>query len=634
MEQIVYLLILALVCAACASWAFYARGQAESPLSDTTKRSRQTALIEPFMLPVSVITLFVMAFLYDRSEHGNIFIVGLLISLFLYIGMYYAVLLCALPLLRRFFSARACATLWLLPNFLYLFSFFRILNGSPPLLTLTLPRRWLGGIGLVWGAGFVLVLLWQIVSHFRYRRFLLRGAEPVRGREWISLWENEQKRRAAKRMIPLLVSDHAQTPLTIGCFPRTMRLVLPHLNYTQEEFHLIFQHEMRHIQRADTRTKALLGFCTALCWFNPLMWVARRKVADDLELSCDELVLTCADEYTRKQYGRLLLDTAGSGRGYTTCLSAAASSLRYRLRNVVKPRQRLPGSILVGLVLFALILGSNTFALADSPDTIQALVFDQALAGGVMDGVFIQNWGEISPNRPIYGWDEDALAEYLGSLTVRQAYTTDTYSTDGRRALIIDYRSETGGKWSPFFLCDGLLFVEFPFDGQGRLTFLLEDEIDWDHIQSLLDFDAENPDPDPAPQPPTMYLYFEEIAPDRPDRAERFHSASTVLRIEQGGEEQEISEVLNDTAVGGVSGFPVTHVQLSFTYEPRDGYEVIVENWDHTESYSVSGDELTDYVLELAPYSAHYTVYGTFETVRDMTYEMAFSFDVELPDES
>ncbi|MGM9606998.1 MAG: M56 family metallopeptidase [Oscillospiraceae bacterium] len=495
MEQIVILLFSALICAACASWAFYARGQAESDLCNSSERkTRQTSLVDPLLLPLYLIIMFILAPFLSRSESTETLLVSSFILLLLYISVYYAVLLCVLPLLRRYFSARACATLWLLPNFLYLLVNFRSLNNAPPLFTLTLPRRWLEGIGLVWGAGFVLVLLWQIASHFRYRRFLLRGAEPVRDVELISLWENEQKRRAAKRMIPFLVSDRTQTPLTIGCYPRSMRLVLPHLNYTREEFQLIFRHEMRHIQRADTRTKAFLGFCTALCWFNPLMWVARRKVADDLELSCDELVLTYADEYTRKQYGRLLLDTAGSGKGYTTCLSAAASSLRYRLKNIVKPRQRLSGSLLVGFVLFALIMGSNTLALADSPDTVQTLVFEQALAGGVMDGIFIQNWGEVSPNRNIYGWDEEALTEYLGSLTVRQVYTADTYSPDGRRALIIDYRSETSGRWCPFFLCDGLLFVEFPFDGQDRLTFLLEDEIDWDHIASLLDFDAEAPE--------------------------------------------------------------------------------------------------------------------------------------------
>lgn len=486
-----YALLLGAACA----WAFYWQGRMESPLSDPSKRARQTALIDPFMLPVSVITLFAMVLLYNRSERGSTFIVAPLILLFLYISLYYALLLCALPLLRRFFSARACAALWLLPNFLYLFANFRMLNTFPPLVTLTLPRRRLGTIALVWGAGFVLVLLGQIVSHLRYRRFLLRDAQPVRDRELVSLWENEQKRRNAKRLIPALVSDRVHTPLTIGCFRRTMRLVLPHLNYTQEEFQLIFQHEMRHIQREDTRTKASLGFYTALCWFNPLMWIARRKVSNDLELSCDELVLTHADEHTRKRYAALLLNTAGSGRGYTTCLSAAASSLRYRLKHIMKPRQRLSGSVLVGLVLFALILGSNMFALADSPDTVRALVFDQALEGAVMDSVFIKNWGDHSESRDVYGWNEDALTEYLATLRLRQAYTTDTYTslTDKRRALIIDYRSETGNRWSPFFLCDGLLFVEFPFHSQDRSVFLLEDEIDWDYIASLLDFDAKPP---------------------------------------------------------------------------------------------------------------------------------------------
>lgn len=501
MTQIVAQIILSLLIAVIFSVTFAMLGQIEISWADFgEKNHRQTALVEPFMFPICLALWFLLSILIRGFQTGWQAFFAYCAPLFLYIGAYYIVLLCLLPLLRRVFSARACATLWLLPDFLYFAVYLKNFDALPPLFVITLPRQWIRVIVLVWAAGFALVLLGQIVSHFQYRRFLLWDAEPVRDRVILSLWENEQKHRNAKRMIPVLVSDRARTPLTIGCFPQTMRLVLPHLNYTQEEFRLIFQHEMRHIQRADTRTKASLGFYTALCWFNPLMWVARRKVADDLELSCDELVLTLADELTRRQYAHLLLDTAGSGKGYTTCLSAAASSMRYRLKNVVQPRKRLSGAILTGVVLFGLVLGSNTFALADSPDTVQTLVFDQALTGSAMESIFIQNWGEVFENRSICGWDEDALTEYLASLKLREVYTTDahTYLTDGRRALIIDYYSETGDKWSPFFLCDGLLFVEFPFEGQGRQIFLLTDEIDWDYIASLLDFDAENPDPAPG----------------------------------------------------------------------------------------------------------------------------------------
>lgn len=350
--MVLFPILPALLLGVVTSYAFSQRIRAESdPLYRHSRRL--TALIDPFMLPAFFVTLFLGWILVRGFQAGRGTFFAYFVPLFLYIGVYYAVLLCILPLLRRTFSARACATLWLLPNLLYFSTYLKSLGDGLSLFAITLPRRWLRIILPVWGAGFLLVLLWQVVSHLRYRRYLLRDAVPVRDAELTALWDNERKYCDGARPIPMLVSGHTHTPLSIGCFSRTLRLVLPHLNYTQEEFQLIFRHEMRHIQRADTRTKAFLGFCTALHWFNPLMWIARRKVSDDLELSCDELVLSGADEHTRKRYAGLLLDTAGSGRGYTTCLSAAASSMRYRLKHIVTPRRRRSGCVMIGLALFS-----------------------------------------------------------------------------------------------------------------------------------------------------------------------------------------------------------------------------------------------------------------------------------------
>lgn len=80
-----------------------------------------------------------------------------------------------------------------------------------------------------------------------------------------------------------------------------------------------------------------------MCWFNPLMWLAMRKSADDLELSCDEIVLEGCSSTTRYQYANLLLKTAGDQRGFTTCLSTTASALRYRLKHVMSLPQNIPG---------------------------------------------------------------------------------------------------------------------------------------------------------------------------------------------------------------------------------------------------------------------------------------------------
>ena len=182
-----------------------------------------------------------------------------------------------------------------------------------------------------------------------------------------------------------MVWPQVGTPMTVGCFERTMVLALPRASYSPKERELIFRHELRHIIRCDSRTKVFLGFCAAMCWFNPLGWLACRRAADDLELSCDEAVLEGADEGTRKEYALLLLNSAGTGRGYTTCLSAAAGSLRYRLKRVMKPGRRLAGSLAVGASMFALFLTFGSVALADSPASARELIFGRAPQGITLD---------------------------------------------------------------------------------------------------------------------------------------------------------------------------------------------------------------------------------------------------------
>lgn len=94
-----------------------------------------------------------------------------------------------------------------------------------------------------------------------------------------------------------------------------------------------------------------------------------------------------------------------------------------------------------------------------------------------------------------------------------------------------------------------------------------------------------------------------------------------------------MNEAANDSGIGGVHGSPVTQVQLSFSYPPSEGYKIKVENWERTESYYVSSDEMVNDTLPLAPHSAHYSVTGNFATVRATVYEIKFEFDVRLPED-
>ena len=357
------------------------------------------------------------------------FALALCFQIFLHIAVYYALLLPLTPLLRRFISARGCAMLWLLPNFLY-----PCLNSTflpdAPAFVLRARGNWVWLVLGLWLAGAIAVFAWNTLSHLRFRQQLLEGAWPITDEEVLDIWQEELDRAQRKPLpLPLVISPHTSTPLSVGLFRSSMQVVLPPRTYTPDELHLVFRHEIVHICRRDSWNKFFLMFCTALCWFDPLMWMAMRRSAEDTELSCDETVLVDADDATRRQYAQLLLTTAGDGRGYTTCLSPAAASLRYRLRSVVAPRRRAAGGILVGLTLFLLMSSFGYVALSYDERTGADIFFGGDPAGYTLHAV----WRD---GKLLDCADPKALSDHLSALSLARLTGNYDYGQQDRTTYI------------------------------------------------------------------------------------------------------------------------------------------------------------------------------------------------------
>ena len=307
------------------------------------------------VLPGVVVMVLLVSLLFGvGGSWGNALgMFSWIVEIFLLISVYFVLLTLALPLLRRYFRAEACALLWVVPNCLYLT--INIRGWDWPRWVIPLPAQWLTALGVAWLTGMIGVLGWKIFSHLRFRRWLLQGAEEVSDPAVLAVWQEELTRAGEKEPeFTLVTSPQATTPMTIGLFSKSVRVVLPRRHYTPEELKLIFRHELVHLGREDAWSKFFLAFCTAVCWFNPLMWLAMNKSAQDLELSCDEKVASSLEEGERRQYADLILRTAGDSRGFTTCLSASASALRYRLKSIVTPGKKASGALLVGAAFILL----------------------------------------------------------------------------------------------------------------------------------------------------------------------------------------------------------------------------------------------------------------------------------------
>jgi len=603
---------------ACSIYNHHTESVSEEENSGST-RQRYLPYLTTTLFPFVLVYLFVLFSLADGPWQASYVILAMCFGIFLHICVYYALLMPALPLLRRRISARACAVLWLVPAYLWL-SQVPSMAVPAPLLVIPISSKVLFILAGIWLTGFAGVLGWKILSHLVFRRRILRDAVPVTSPAMLRVWQEElQLARFKKPKYKLVISPHVSTPLSVGLFRRTIRVVLPERHYSPEELSLIFRHEIVHIGREDSWSKFFLAFCTAMCWFNPLMWIAMGKSAEDMELSCDETVLLDSDAHTRKQYAGLVLSTAGEGAGFTTCLSAAASTLRYRLKHIVAPRKLKTGALTVGIVFFVLLMtcGYATFGYDERPGS-ETVFLSQSLDLYELESIYDPN----DPDFPL-GVDYDCfrpqeLNEYLASLRTQLVVGNYTFKGEGKR-LMLRYNAP---EWDMYVtLSDNGLKVS-RYEGRDEETYYyyLPDGLDWEYIDSLVLTPAA--------------LRFSHSVGDFQYVRKSFATLSQLTRIKDGERilVKERDPLADPSGVFG--GSTPEQIQLEFSLPLIKPFEIKVENWDRTYSYTIErGTQASPYIIDLPPYSAHYTVCATLESEDGAVYEAQFQFELGNLDE-
>ena len=428
-------------------------------------------------------TIYVVADGWGHAaEHLLIKGFGILLSL----TVYYIILLPLLPFFRRHFRARTCALLWVLPNFLYFYLLDDAFPLKRPLLVLPVPLTAVKAAGLIWLTGFAAVLAWKIGSHLWFRHQIVDSSHEITDETILELWKEEQLAAGMSELLPMkpVISPMVRTPLSIGLMHSTTLLVLPEKSYTTEELILIFRLDIIHIQRKDASSKLFMAFCGALCWFNPFLWKSMRACSADMELSCDETVLLDEPEETRQQYARLILHTAGNARGFTTCLSASAESLRYRLRKITAPVSLRKGGLTLALITLLLFMSVGHVALS----------YEQFPASDILPGkISTAQVSSIQMTRTTAGGSESksyqctdpaALQAYIESLELHKI--TGYYEfTDCPQSLHIHYADGSTDGYHLYLQDGSLLAGETDWKSWMDTWYIMED-IDWDYIGSLL----------------------------------------------------------------------------------------------------------------------------------------------------
>ena len=430
---------------------------------------------DPIIFPIMLVTIAVIYYWIYGAFDGKQYILSIAIDVFIFISIYFTVLLALLPVLRKYYTAKTCATFWLIPVFLFYQPNMQYNITTSPKIVFYIPKALMQVLLSVWIAGFVVIFLAQIISHIRFVWNLRKHSYPVDDRDLIEKWNAQKEEMEMYFPIELRYCGMIDTPLTVGMRKNHRITYLPKQIYATEDAELIFSHELHHIQRNDAHTKFFLRFCNALGWIHPLVWAAIRKAEDDLELSCDEIVLKDADSAKRKKYAELLLTTAGNACGFTTCLSASARALKYRMKATIHGKKKRLGTVILFIVMAASVFCTGKICLSTERNTIGNILHFEA--DGISEAGLASNAGK---DQYVQVKNTAELTEYLSEHRAeRMIFKYNQLLSSAEPVLhgVVDDAAE-------FYIFDNYMEVYAP--GHRPSLYHLTEPVDWEYIRELV----------------------------------------------------------------------------------------------------------------------------------------------------
>lgn len=235
-------------------------------------------------------------------------------------------------------------------------------------------------------------------------------------------------------------SERIGSPFVFGIF--RPRIYIPY-GMDEQTMYYVLAHERYHIKRKDYLMKGIALLLLCLHWYNPLCWLAFHLMHRDMEMSCDEYVLSTNSAHSAKAYSTAILSVAGRGYHFPGALAFGETDVRKRIQNILrwKPQKRWV-LVFAGILCCAMILfcGADPVSAGDIQTTRKPLSTNQETVPdricpdckkGVMhaDPVAWGGWVKSEEKCIHYNYNTDIVWTRQGVQTVRCTSCNRGYAT-------------------------------------------------------------------------------------------------------------------------------------------------------------------------------------------------------------
>lgn len=195
----------------------------------------------------------------------------------------------------------------------------------------------------IWISGCILLLTVGIINFIKTRKQLLS---------------------ATKKYDNIYQSENIASPFILGILKP--KIYVPY-NMEEEYFDYVIAHENYHLKRGDNIIKLLAFVILCVHWFNPFCWLAFYLFNKDMEMSCDEWVLSHNDGIKKAYSYTLLFFATDKKFPVPTPLCFGESSAKSRIKNVLKYKKP---AVIVSIIAILLCLSVTIVCVANPTESV------------------------------------------------------------------------------------------------------------------------------------------------------------------------------------------------------------------------------------------------------------------------
>lgn len=321
-----------------------------------------------------------------------------------------------------------------------------------------------------WLFGALLFLLNGAAKYGVFIAMLKRQQFRAASEDTREIFERVKRELGIRRNISLNIYNTLPSAMLIGFFHP--KILLPESAENLEGLEFILRHEIIHYRRKDLYFKFLAFLVNALHWFNPLVYIMRRRMDIECELSCDEAVLRGAEKSIRCSYGRTVLAamdaSAGQKTVFTTYFNSGKETMKMRLSAMLETPKKKFSVIALTLCLLLLV-------------SVCTCVFVRLTAEGAATTDSVLNDVEFLYPKEITNVKNDHVSEikfYAGKKLAGAAkfYTFNENDPGGDGLTLDDRNGEIDGECQ-YDTIHGMSAVLVTLNGEGEKSKFKENHI-------------------------------------------------------------------------------------------------------------------------------------------------------------